>query len=267
MDIETSMQEGNKPTSSNTRYIRNNNTRAIVIVLLSLTVLWALLQTDVSNLMANLSIEQRQQHQQQQQQKQQRNEICTAELLLEESKTNVVDATVDTDASVMGSNDTNTKEAVKNTTKQSLGWKYSKDAGEWRWLVPDRGQRACGLLSLKMLQSMPHDIHATLSGKWLLMIGDSSVRMLHDYLVGRWLGGYTHWPKQMSNYGPKEHTRPCQGDFASMKNNVPFQPFACTYDVFWRGARVTFVWFALDLSEELRRTVRKTVGSPDVVVA
>ena len=189
MDIETSMQEGNKPTSSNTRYKRNNNTRAIVIVLLSLTVLWQLLQTDVSNLMANLSIEQRQQHQQQQQQQQQRNEICTAEMLLEESKTNVVDATVDTDASVMGSNDTNTKEAVKNTTKQSLGWNYSKDTGEWRCLVPDRGQRACGLLSLKPLQSTPHDIHDTLSRKWLLMIGDSLVRMLHDYLVGQWLGG------------------------------------------------------------------------------
>jgi len=255
--------------------------KRVILLILSLfliVLLGKLMRTDWSNPMKNplITIEQQRQQQQQQQQQppqqQQSDEICTAELLLEESKHDVIDAAMDTDnASVMGStDDKNTTKAVeKSTTKKLLGWNYSKDAREWRWLVPDRGRRACGLSSssIKPLQSTPHNIHTTLSGKWVLIIGDSSVRMLHDYLVGRWLGGYTHWPKKMSNHGPIEHTRPCADDWAKLQKKVSYQPDPCSYDVFWEGARVTFIWFGLDLSEELRRSVQQTVGSPDVVVA
>ena len=34
------------------------------------------------------------------------------------------------------------------------------------------------------LQSTPHDIQQILSKKWVVLVGDSSVRMVHDYLVG-----------------------------------------------------------------------------------
>ena len=92
--------------------------------------------------------------------------------------------------------------------------------------------------------------------------------MLHDYLVGRWLGGYTHWPSHLDNHGPPQHTVLCQEEWHKMSKGIPYDPPECTYDVFWGGARVTFVWFALDLSPEtLPKLLRSTVGSPDVVVA
>ena len=186
----------------------------------------------------------------------QRDEVCTAELLLEE----------------WGERE-NTTAQIRTRNKSSAiiknQWQFFNDTGEWRWMISDRGKRACGGLSfVTPLQSTPRDIYKALQNKWLLMIGDSSVRMLHDYLVGRWLGGYTHWPSQLTNHGPPEHTVPCRDPHDKMRKGIPYAPPECTYDVFWGGARVTFLWLGLDLSPEaLPKLLHSTVGSPDLVVA
>jgi len=185
----------------------------------------------------------------------QRDEICTAELLLEEGGASGGAATTTNDTSII---DTNTTTAQVRTRTATNQWQFFNKTREWRWRISNRGKRACGGLSfVTPLRSTPSDIYKALQNKWLLMIGDSSVRMLHDYLVGRWLGGYTHWPSQLDNHGPPEHTVKCQA--ASPE---------CTYDVFWAGARITFSWFGLDLSPEvLPKLLHSTVGSPDLVVA
>ena len=125
------------------------------------------------------------------------------------------------------------------------------------WQVSPQVQQACHLTTSRIapLQSTPQDIQDTLQGKWILLIGDSSLRMLYDYLVGRWVGNYTHWPSYWENHGPLSHSVLCQNDMS------------CHYDIFIRGARVTFIWMNLVLRPDLKSVWHQTVGIPDMVVA
>ena len=128
--------------------------------------------------------------------------------------------------------------------------------GIFYWKVSRQVQDDCHLATPQIvpLQSTPRDIQGILTGKWILMIGDSSTRMLHDYLVGRWLGNYSHWPEQWDNHGPASHSHLC-----AMNSS-------CHYDVFHKGARVTFVWLSQDFNTELNSLLHQNVGVPDMVV-
>ena len=81
----------------------------------------------------------------------------------------------------------NTEE--KQCTAQVLfdkpkGW--SSLGGQLKWQVSEKARNLCNLDEpfLVPLQSAPHDIQQILSKKWVVLVGDSSVRMVHDYLVG-----------------------------------------------------------------------------------
>jgi len=133
--------------------------------------------------------------------------------------------------------------------------------GIWKWKVPVEAANACNLEDpfLIPLQSTTDDIQAVLDRKWLIIIGDSSVRMLHDYLIGRWLGNITKWPKDWgSNRGPDKHHSTYCGETVTN--------FTCHYDVYNKGARVTFVWNAVYYTGELQNVLQNFVGVPDVVV-
>ena len=129
-------------------------------------------------------------------------------------------------------------------------------SGNLTWKVSPEVQQACRLTQpyIHPLSSKPRDIQRILNGKWILIMGDSSARMLHDYWVGRWLGNYTHWPDHLTSHGPPEHSQSCYHDLS------------CSYDVMWKGARITFVWTALHVTKELHQLVHRTVGRPDVVI-
>lgn len=136
------------------------------------------------------------------------------------------------------------------------GW-VSLD-GQLKWQVSEKARSVCNLDEpfLVPLQSAPHDIQQSLSKKWLVIIGDSSVRMMHDYLVGRWLGNLTHWPDAWDNHGPgNQHADMCAGPDKK-----------CHFDAYNRGARVTFVWNSLLYTGELDAILRNNIGLPDVVV-
>lgn len=173
---------------------------------------------------------------------------CTARLLTDHSKTNESDAN-------------------SNGWIKTDGSTNNKKSWHWQWQLSSNVQKSCQMpnnkdnndtnYTLIPLQSTPQDIQNALTGKWIVMVGDSSIRMLHDYLVGRWFGNYTHWPQGMTNHGPREHARSCRQFVED-----------CHYDVFYQGARVTFVWLSLHISQkELKEIMDRTIGTPDMVIA
>ena len=124
--------------------------------------------------------------------------------------------------------------------------------GIWKWKVSIEAANACNLEEpfLIPLQSTTDDIQAVLDRKWLIIIGDSSVRMLHDYLIGRWLGNITKWPKDWGSHrGPDEHHSTYCGETVTN--------FTCHYDVYNKGARVTFVWNAVYYTGELQNVLHR----------
>jgi hypothetical protein len=175
---------------------------------------------------------------------------CTARLLTDHSKTSDDD-------------DANSNGWIKKDGSNN----NNKNAWHWQWQLSSNVQQSCRVPknnnknttnTLIPLQSTPRDIQNALAGKWILMVGDSSIRMLHDYLVGRWFGNYTHWPaRTVTNHGPKQHSRLCRQQMED-----------CHYDVFYQGARVTFVWLNLLVSQkELKYIMERTIGTPDMVIA
>lgn len=154
---------------------------------------------------------------------------------------------------------TSTDNRIREEASSSGCWRQNDSADRsplFYWSVSTQVQEACRLPKphIVPLQSTAEDIEDVLSGKWILLIGDSSTRMLYDYFIGRWLGNYTHWPSKMTHRGPESHSMPCQGYGT------------CHYDVFIKGARVTFVWLSQNMTTELDTILQQTVGVPDMVV-
>lgn len=104
-------------------------------------------------------------------------------------------------------------------------------------------------------QSSTEDIQEILENRWIVMAGDSSVRMVFDYLVGRMVGNYEGWPDKYDNHGP--------GHSIAAFNDNP----GSWYDFYWKGIRLTFIWVSTALPETLLDLRQRTIGNPDVVFA
>ena len=91
-----------------------------------------------------------------------------------------------------------------------------------------------------------NDIISTLGSRWLLLVGDSSVRMLYHFMIGILISNWKHWPAPvegrpggLNHHGPGHvrHYNTCAG------NNTLFSDkYSCLEDVFVRGARLTFAF-------------------------
>lgn len=183
---------------------------------------------------------------------------CTAELLSERTAWIPIQARRGTEESYNGATDNR-----RDHNGTTWAWEASAKVQEHCLLLGDEqttapNQRQHNMIS--PLESSPTDIQSALQNKWIMMVGDSSVRMLHDYLVGRWLGEYQSWPTGMDNHGPK-HTYRCSGSDEEIqkRDGVPF----CHFEVFHQGARVTFIWMPLDLNKAIPHILGMTIGTPD----
>ena len=65
------------------------------------------------------------------------------------------------------------------------------------------------------------NLESALAGKWLLIVGDSSVRMAYHLIMGSISRGWEIWPEDVNNHGPGEFSAPggCnKGRNASVEN-------------------------------------------------
>ena len=175
-------------------------------------------------------------------------------------------------------------------TQEAIGWKaYSNvsytDTGSispsknlanettWRFQVPIQAVEACGFkpsdqnpergedpyFNLYPLQSSPQDIADSMAGKHIILLGDSSLRMLYDYLVGRAVGDYTHWPANVSNHGPQEHSNNCGGSDE--------ESATCAYHFYWNTGLISFYWANGHSNTAFEKYRHELVGSPSLVIA
>lgn len=127
---------------------------------------------------------------------------------------------------------------------------------EARWHDTGRNRVVEGRLDSTAVQSALH-------GRWLLILGDSSMRMLFHFLVGVLSLGWSRWPHELGH----GHSPGWPGEASCLDahNN------SCLQDVFLRGVRLTCAWY--DFNDDDRPPARlqsladDSLSAPDVVVA
>ena len=99
-------------------------------------------------------------------------------------------------------------------------------------------------------------IETILDKKWLVFMGDSSLRMMYDYLTLRLLGKDRMYPSNIDHHGPAKPFF-CGGDSVG-----------CTYEFYINGIRLTFIWHHKpDLPHDTLRTLlQTTLGFPDLFI-
>lgn len=108
-----------------------------------------------------------------------------------------------------------------------------------------------------------HELHAALAGRWVLLVGDSSMRMLYHHLLGLLSGMWELWPAAGGH-----HFRPgsCFDSSPDMWSEVNTE---CMEDAWHGGTRLTMVWTKLGAEADLRplgRLANASVGVPDLVL-
>ena len=105
-------------------------------------------------------------------------------------------------------------------------------------------------------------LRVALRGRWVFMVGDSSLRMWYDYIVARLAGDWEgrEWDTHWNNFGPTRDNARCQD-----------QMIGCNYDAWVAGVRVTFVWNTWASSRreavaEVEKLVDQSTGGPDVLL-
>ena len=104
-----------------------------------------------------------------------------------------------------------------------------------------------------------------LMGKWTVLIGDSSMRILFHLLLGVLTMKWTRWPPELSalGHGPDGQPKSCLETHATSGGS-------CLEDAYHKGLRLTCVWteYGDDGAqlESLRRVANDTLGAPDVLV-
>ena len=156
----------------------------------------------------HLAIPRQQQHQYQnhhQQQQQQQQQQCLLDRAGAAATASHVAFSTNTHsannctAQVLTSVAAHNSNSIKNG--QQIGWKQQKQQQQqqhghhsnesyYYWTVTEQAQRDCNLMSpdIMPLSSTAEEIDKVLHNRWIILMGDSSTRMLHDYLVARWLG-------------------------------------------------------------------------------
>lgn len=132
-----------------------------------------------------------------------------------------------------------------------------------------KGQWNCSKTELRWSTAPALDndrLRRRTQGRWILLIGDSTIRMPYDYLAGRLSNEWgREWPRGIGNHGPQrdnDHTwknGACAGEFSG-----------CVYDSWVAGTRLTFVWEPGGASngtlDAVSALVKGTVGGPDAVL-
>ena len=121
----------------------------------------------------------------------------------------------------------------------------------------------------------PAWVHAILNGRWLLLVGDSSVRMLFHLLVGVLSEGFVQWPSHWNQHGPRGSCLDVLHDNGRRLSNGRTdwsirQP--CVEDVFVRGVRLVFMWTELfepgtAQLQPLAELANRSLSSPHMIVA
>jgi len=128
-------------------------------------------------------------------------------------------------------------------------------------------------------------LRETLRGRWVFILGDSDLRMWHNYLVARLADTWGRtWPRHVDNHGPpggEVGLSPEKCKKTSVLGRTRCRPrrpmmvdcrgddVGCTYDGWVGGARVTFVWQQVAARNALGtvgRLLANATKSPDVVV-
>ena len=108
------------------------------------------------------------------------------------------------------------------------------------------------------------DILRTLASKWVLLVGDSSLRMLFHYIIGIIGLQWTHWPTSYNHHGPTTR-RPnsCLGTPSWSSR------YSCLEDVSLRGVRITYAFVDYGHEGQLQTIdllANQSVGAPDAVL-
>ena len=113
-----------------------------------------------------------------------------------------------------------------------------------------------------------------LRGKWLLLLGDSTMRMVYHLLLGHLLLGWERWPTQLSHgHGPdyeQDHDAPSSSSSSCLDAHIAGA--ACIEDapLLELGTRLTMLWTEYGDDDTqlapLRHLANATLGQPDIVV-
>ena len=119
------------------------------------------------------------------------------------------------------------------------------------------------------------ELRASLAGKWLLLVGDSSLRMTYHLLIGHFRRKWKQWPRELDNHARTTPTGPGPS-YLSANNSCELtrkqaneKPGAtkCLEHILINGTQISFLWVdKLDVDQlhplrEFARTVAD--GTPD----
>ena len=99
------------------------------------------------------------------------------------------------------------------------------------------------------------NLERALAGKWLLIVGDSSVRMAYHLIMGSISRGWEIWPEDVNNHGPGEFSAPPGG--CNKTRNA-----SCLEHFSRRGVLLSFLWVDYGREEQLSPLVKFGQGTP-----
>ena len=117
------------------------------------------------------------------------------------------------------------------------------------------------------------NIISILGSRWLLLVGDSSVRMLYHFMIGILISQWRHWPAPvegkpggLSHHGPghARHYDTCAGNNTLFSDKYP-----CLEDVLVRGVRFTFAFTDFGAESQLQTLdllANQSLAAPDAVL-
>ena len=113
-----------------------------------------------------------------------------------------------------------------------------------------------------------HVAHA-LHDRWLLLVGDSSVRMLFELLVGVVALNWKKWPAHLDNHGMMDSRVLTPSKFLC-KTPIRHGNWSCLRDMYVNGTRITYLW--LDTAEDdqwraLDALERSSLAAPSAILA
>mmetsp|Transcript_49464 Transcript_49464/g.129054 ORF Transcript_49464/g.129054 Transcript_49464/m.129054 type:complete len:282 (+) Transcript_49464:104-949(+) len=116
-----------------------------------------------------------------------------------------------------------------------------------------------------MVDSTVHNIQHAVANKWLVFVGDSTIRMLFHLLLGIVMFSWPEWPMGLSYHGPK---------WMNAQGCIPFgnrsESNKCLNDVYFKGMRFTLVWSDYGAREQLQPLItlaRATaISSPSAII-
>ena len=106
-------------------------------------------------------------------------------------------------------------------------------------------------------------LDVALRGRWIVLMGDSSIRMLFHFLVGVLSLGWTSWPAELSHGHPPGW--PAEVSCLDNHDN------SCVQEAFLQGTRLTCAWY--DYNDDRKPPARlqaladDSLTTPDVVIA